>query len=443
MNKYILLVLALLALTFMISGCSLVPDEGLFALPNLPREYVSLQNEINKIISGGAEYAVAETGANRQAVQLVDLNADGQNEAIAFFIMNGGAIRAYVFRYNSEGEYEEEGFVESYGRRIWSVDYPEISRRGDKAIAISTRYDDSVTYGLTIASPARGEIVTMLDLQYSAVLFEDSDEDGVEEIFFAISNGASGAFSAHMYKLSGDEYKPVHSCQMCTEVKTVSNMQIGFVAEDRKALFIDSAANGGGYVSDVLTLDGSTPVNLSVDAAGGSGMSTWRASSVYCRDINEDGITDVPVFEGGELRNLLSWKDLAEDETTTVLRTYYNVTDRWYMDWPEKWENAVSAERKSADEITTMTFFVPQTQSPELQGEVRNAIFTIYVFTGENSAENLKSYRTLDVLSSSGGTIYGCLLIENDYKQYSLSEEEVRKAFHVIEQSWNTEDYLK
>ena len=440
MNKYIFIIALLCAAVILLSGCSPKLGGDVFALPNLPKEYVSLQNELNVIISNGAEYAAAENGVNRQAVQLVDLNADGTPEAIAVFTSGDGAIKAYVFGYG-EDRYAQIGVLESYGRRIWSVDYPVCSEKGDRAIALSVTFDDEVTYGMTVASVRDGELRQMLDLQYSEVLFEDTDSDGCDELFFAVRNGASGAYLAQMYKLSGDEYKLRYTAAMCTEVRTVANMQIGMTADGKTALYIDSAASNGGFVSDVLTLDGSAPVNLTVDAAGGSGMATWRASAVYCADIDGDGITDVPVFEGGELKSMLSWKDFTLDDTKEIAKTYYNLTDKWYMLWPEKWGDAVSAERKSGADTSSVTFFVPQTAGDGYNGEVRNAILTVYVFTGENSGENLKSYPGIKVLATSGSTVYGCFLIENDYKRYSLNEEQLKEAFNVIEQSWNTEGY--
>ena len=64
----------------------------------------------------------------------------------------------------------------------------------------------------------------------------------------------------------------------------------------------------------------------------------------------------------------------------------------------------------------------------------------MYIFSGDNSTENLKSYPGMKVLATSGATVYGYLLIENDYAQYAVSDEEVKEAFCVIEQTWNTED---
>ena len=68
------------------SGCcfTLSPQE-LYSLPKLPTEYVELDDRINAILAEGAEYAAPISGTNIQPVQLVDLNGDGQEEAVTFF----------------------------------------------------------------------------------------------------------------------------------------------------------------------------------------------------------------------------------------------------------------------------------------------------------------------------------------------------------------------
>ena len=73
-------------LTLLTSGCGFAfSPEELYSLPALPAEYTELNNCINQIIDGGAEYAAPVSGTNIQPVQMKDLDGDGQQEAVAFF----------------------------------------------------------------------------------------------------------------------------------------------------------------------------------------------------------------------------------------------------------------------------------------------------------------------------------------------------------------------
>ena len=70
----------------LLTGClSSSTVEELFTLPRPPIEYTDLSKIINQLITAGYEYASPTAGQNIQSVQMVDLDADGQEEAITFF----------------------------------------------------------------------------------------------------------------------------------------------------------------------------------------------------------------------------------------------------------------------------------------------------------------------------------------------------------------------
>ena len=63
---------------------TLDPEE-LYALPELPERYTALNKQLSAIQESGAEYAAPVSGSNIQPVQMVDLDGDGREEALAFF----------------------------------------------------------------------------------------------------------------------------------------------------------------------------------------------------------------------------------------------------------------------------------------------------------------------------------------------------------------------
>ena len=78
----------------LLSGCSGLPKlsaspQDLYSLPALPANYTELNSRINEILSSGAEYAAPTAGTNIQSVQMVDLDGDGGEEALAFFRNSG------------------------------------------------------------------------------------------------------------------------------------------------------------------------------------------------------------------------------------------------------------------------------------------------------------------------------------------------------------------
>ena len=69
----------------LLAACSIESGDGLASLPRLPGEYLALQQKVDAILDKGYVPAVAESGANRQAMQLQDIDGDGQNEIVSFY----------------------------------------------------------------------------------------------------------------------------------------------------------------------------------------------------------------------------------------------------------------------------------------------------------------------------------------------------------------------
>lgn len=68
---------------------TLDPEE-LYALPELPERYTALNKQLSAIQESGAEYAAPVSGSNIQPVQMMDLDGDGREEALAFFRQSDG-----------------------------------------------------------------------------------------------------------------------------------------------------------------------------------------------------------------------------------------------------------------------------------------------------------------------------------------------------------------
>ena len=84
MKKALWSLLSAGSLLLCLSGCFFQSTDELYALPRSPELYVNLQAEIKRVM-GSAEFNAPLTGNNTRTIQLVDLNNDGIQEAVAFF----------------------------------------------------------------------------------------------------------------------------------------------------------------------------------------------------------------------------------------------------------------------------------------------------------------------------------------------------------------------
>ena len=72
-------------LIFVLAGCATGSVEDVLRAPALPSEFMEFNDELNKIKASGLELLAPSGGANRQAIQLTDLDGDGADEGVALF----------------------------------------------------------------------------------------------------------------------------------------------------------------------------------------------------------------------------------------------------------------------------------------------------------------------------------------------------------------------
>ncbi len=442
----LLLLAGALGLALLCAGCGLQSVDSLLTLPKMPAEYALLQQQLDEVLAGGAVYASAESGTSRQAVQQVDLDGDGQDETVAFFLTTEGAYQAHVFR-QQNGTYTRVGVAEGFGSTLRAIYYPVCGSGGVKGLAMCWGFDENGAYGMTIYTMEPDGMRIVLDMQYADVAIQDVNGDGMEDVAFAIKDSATGYFSVRTYLCREKEYFQLFESPLCVEVKSVSSMQFGTIGGQEVALYIDSAATLGGYVTDVVCYDGHTALNCTVDPSSGSGSSTWRTSPVYCTDIDGDGVLDVPVghfyereSSETETRCRLDWINIQPPgERSFVCSTFHQAAEKWYLTWPEDWDDQIYAERTQNAYMTRTTFY-----DAGMRGE-RTPILAIWYFGGDNRETAAKIYRTMKPLTTTVSGIYGYSVPEagepGERPDRLMDEETIRRLFHTIEISWNSEDY--
>ena len=118
--------LLMMSLSLVLAGCAMpkltLDPEELYALPELPARYTTLNQQLNAIQESGAEYAAPVSGSNIQPVQMVDLDGDGREEALAFFRQSDGEkpLKIYVFTDNGNS-YTQTAVIEGSGTGIYSI----------------------------------------------------------------------------------------------------------------------------------------------------------------------------------------------------------------------------------------------------------------------------------------------------------------------------------
>lgn len=448
--KKLLAVPLALCLCLLLTGCLFNSRvEDLYSLPQLPEEYTELKNKIDAILSDGAEYAAPLSGSNVQPVQLVDLDGDGTEEAVAFFRKSTEEkpLKIYIFRVQGES-YEQAAVIEGSGTAIYSISYTDMDGDGVMELAVGWRVNNTdpdnlqTLQALSVYQLKELQPKELLQKTYAKYIIADLNEDKKKELIIIRSDEETNC-TADYYRWENHALELTSSARVSTSVaelsQTTSRVSVGTLKEGKPALFVTGVEESSIAITDVLTSRDGDLVNITQSSTTGVSTEIFRYLSVYPQDINNDGVTEVPVptplptqGEGGVCYQV-DWRSYdAEGNVDTVLTTCHDVDDGWYLVIPSSWSEKVLATRKvSMSGGATVTFAVIGDM-----GEPPREFMRIY--TQSNDEDNDRSDRL--TLSRGSGKLYTAEILENGSWNGSFTEEELHSAFYVIQPEWLTGD---
>lgn len=448
-KKLLVLPLAL-CLCLLLTGCLFNSRvEDLYSLPQLPEEYTELKNKIDAILSDGAEYAAPLSGSNVQPVQLVDLDGDGTEEAVAFFRKSTEEkpLKIYIFRVQGES-YEQAAVIEGSGTAIYSISYTDMDGDGVMELAVGWRVNNTdldnlqTLQALSVYQLKELQPKELLQKTYAKYIIADLNEDKKKELIIIRSDEETNC-TADYYRWENHALELTSSARVSTSVaelsQTTSQVSVGTLEEGKPALFVTGVEESSIAITDVLTSRDGDLVNITQSSTTGVSTEIFRYLSVYPQDINNDGVTEVPVptplptqGEGGVCYQV-DWRSYdAEGNIDTVMTTCHDVDDGWYLVIPSSWSEKVLATRRvSMSGDATVTFAVI-----EDTGEPPREFMRIY--TQPDDEESDKSSRL--TLSRGSGKLYTAEILENGSWNGSFTEEELHSAFYVIQPEWLTGD---
>lgn len=428
----------LLALCLFLSGCTelkLGTVEDLYCLPSLPDEYQDLETSINALIEEGAEYAAPLSGSNIQPVQLVDLDGDGQEEALAFMRKptEDKPLKIYIFSAKS-GRYQQSAVIEGVGSAIFSVVYSDLDGDGCTELAVGWKTASEMQM-LSIYTLRNGQPEELLCTPYVKYALTDLDGDGRNELvtFHADSEGMG---LAEMYTWQDGTMALKSSSKISVTMVELSNLGrvvTGAIQGGTRALFVVGVVDSTTEITDILVDRDGELRNIVLSNITGASTEVARFLSLYPTDINGDKITEVPVpvlLAGSDDYYRIEWRSYdAEGKAMCVESTYHDVEDGWYLVLPESWLGQVLVKRESGAEESTVTFSYRD-------GTELREFLKISAITGDS--REIKAVRGgRFILSRRAKTIYSAELLEaNNSWSSGMTEDELRTAFSLITAEW-------
>lgn len=423
------------------AGFTLNPQD-LYGLPKLPAKYTELNNRINAILGGGAEYAAPVSGANLQPVQLADLDGDGREEAVAFFRNAGDEKPLKIYIFNAkEDTYDLSAVIEGSGTAIYSVAYSDMDGDGRTELAVGWRVNADLlaltVYALHPEGPE--ELVRTDYVRYSIV---DMDRNDFQELVVLRAN-QEGEAVADYYGWQDGGLAVKSSARISitmAELSQQGRVTPGTLEDGLPALFITGVTEVPRAITDILTLRNGELANVAVSDTTGVSAEIAPFCSLYPADINGDGVTEVPRpeplpnwYEGDQPYQRIDWRSYdSQGEVTLVQSTYHSMEDGWYLRLRSEWRDQILVSRSLSQDEVSVTFFIAGSR-----GQPPEPFLRITAITGANQESRAVRGGRFS-LSRQQETFYAAELLEaNGAWAYGVTEDEVRQAFSLIAAEWS------
>lgn len=438
------LIVAMLGLT----GCFSQSAEDLYTQPKPPTEFENLDREIRRVLASGSEYAAPIQGSYTQQVQLMDLNGDGTQEAIAFFRVTSpepdeSPLKICIYEQDEEGGYSLASTIYGEGAAINSVSFVDVN--GDKKLELVVSWQISgKVYQLMVYDINRGNTTELMRAGYTDFMIMDLDMDNSQEIVVLNVSPMVGKYQADFYDYDAESQAMVllSSAPLSDEIISLGTganaPKSGHLRGGVPALYVTSHLSVG-VVTDVLACRDGELTNITLMPESGQSDVTFRmTSTIPTSDINGDNILEIPqsvalpepnMITGGNTFWSVKWIQFdINGNAWSTYTTYYNHEDGWNLILPDWWEGSIALSR--SDSTGSGEQAIIFSHWPDNPSEAAKPFLTIYKLTGSNR-ETRAQLADRFILRTSGDVIYAAAFTESDW-DCGLDTDGVMSRFQLI-----------
>lgn len=480
--KRIISTIASVLLAVLCTGCSFsgLSDNDLLQPPKATGEKAEIQGLLEVTTNGDYTLKYPQSGDYRSAIIMQDLNSDGDDEAVAFYRnkKDSSAINI-MFMDKVAGKWASVGTFSNANSDVDRIYFGDIDSDGiNEAIVGWSSY---LTGGsqVTMYKYKEGsvsEVIVNDDTNYADMVFMDITNDGVSDLIILTTateddTGKSTSLARLYSSCANKKFSRVSEIKTNPNVVSYSQIMQGTVSDGVNGLFVDGNTSSlGELITEVIYYSSQNKSLVSpLDVTQNDGTVTnvtQRVTSSVCKDIDEDGIIEVPsqftpILTDDKLTPcpITKWYKIDADrgEMKQTIQTIASYFDGFYFILPDNWKNHVVAVNDNTSRTTTFYCIievvkednsetpteaatVPELDSDKADNTVtaveteKQPVLTIKVFS-EKDWKNDGAARLSDgysVLEESNSLVYTCKLGASENGQYNLSSQQVSKYFKLI-----------
>lgn len=424
------------------TGCAGAPSvgvDGLVVSPKLTDEQSLIHKTLVESVGKDISLKYPNNGLNRSAYFIADIDNESSDEALVFYqLTNAGAgdsgVRVNVMDMTPDGSWQSVFDLAGKGTDVDKAYVSTLGTDGNKNIVIG--YSSLTMEGKSLQiSRYDGKIFmpSVYEDTYSLMELLDIDKDGFKEILTVSNNTTTATASASLIETVGDNIQKTSTVNMASDTVSFAKSVIGLVDEETPGVFVDCVKLSGELSTEIITYKYNKLQNPLLQIPDKLSLKTIRPAGYYSKDINGDGIIEIPVTElmtghenlpEDERLYMTSWLNLKDYYTLEKKFTgYYSINDGYQLVFPKRWQGIVTVK---LDTATNEAVFY------KYDGEITGFMTELMrIAVSPKTKTTDFVYNGYEVVGSNGQLDYLVKLPTNKREPLILTIDEVKNSLYI------------
>lgn len=490
------MVVALSIFASSVAGCSFsgISDSDLLKPPRATGTEAAIQELLEKTTNNDYKLCYPQSGDYRSGIIMQDIDGDSKEEAIAMYKTTKDSKNINImFMKEKAGKWESLGSFLNSNSDVDRLYFEDVDADGQKEIIVGwssylTGGNQIVMYEYNDNSTIK-DILVNTDTRYIDLSVMDITNDGVQDLVVLTTavdeKTGENKTTARLYSSCIEGIFSKVS-EIKTNPKIISYSQIlqGNLSSGVKGLFMDgNTANENELITEVIYYSTERQILVNpldyTESDGEIANLTIRKSSTLCKDVDSDGIIEVPspyipLVDTADVVSypITKWYKINSEDATIheEQQTVASYSDGFYFVLPESWNGNIVASNdnttrttsfyeiletvdnkeistepateKSTEKVTVPEISTepieqtePATEYTEMVAKIsKEPILEIKVYTekswkNESAAKLSEGYT---VIKEDSGLIYVCKLGKAVNSNVNLSTDQVQNNFYLI-----------
>ncbi|MEG2174688.1 MAG: hypothetical protein RR135_04295, partial [Oscillospiraceae bacterium] len=355
-----------ICLMCLLTLCSCNLPLGMNELMNPPRltaDQAALYDALEGAIGTDSfKFKYPRRGDYLSACILRDLDRDGIEEAIAFYELtfNGATSTWMSVLAQQDGVWKSVKEIAGPGGEVDLVSFAPITAQDRDNIVVGWFMPGKDDMGCAIYDYRNRQLGKAYDseFEYSEMMIHDVDSDGLDELVLCTQSSIRSPVM-RLVKFRSGRISRTSEVAMPSGLTGYAQLSFGKLTVGLPAIFADIAMGGDMVTTRLAAIDtsGGTTVltELSPEDLGIYESFDRQMPTLYCEDVNGDGLEDIPVSHplpgyensaAGERVTMIEYRSVVNGSLESVLHTVVNHASGYQVKIPIEWVDRVTVRRQ-------------------------------------------------------------------------------------------------